>query len=179
MSKSHSVLPIVPGLLHCWYHLMPFCFALALICFWLNLSLVLSCLLNPRALAVDFEQVIVPVICFLVICFLPCLLTRYWLFYVSSRCVSSFVSFAFPVCSLNLNRSSFRFYYIWHCLLTRHWFGQCQQHLYIEIILQSNSGSMAADFEQVTVSIRLFFTWLMCIYIILDKGCHILCFWFE
>ena len=31
------ILPIAPGLLHCWYHLMPFCFALALICFWLNL----------------------------------------------------------------------------------------------------------------------------------------------
>ena len=35
--------------------------------------LVLSCLLNPKVLAGDFEQVIVPVICFL-----PCLLTRYW-----------------------------------------------------------------------------------------------------
>ena len=33
---------------------------------------------------------------------------------------------------------------------------------------------MAADFEQVTVSIRLLFTWVLCIYIILDKGCHIL-----
>ena len=33
---------------------------------------------------------------------------------------------------------------------------------------------MAADFEQVTASIRLFFTWILCIYIILDKGCHIL-----
>ena len=28
--------------------------------------------------------------------------------------------------------------------------------------------------QQVTVSIRLFFTWVLCIYIILDKGCHIL-----
>ena len=37
MSKSHSVLPIAPGLSHCWHHLMPFCFALALICFWLDL----------------------------------------------------------------------------------------------------------------------------------------------
>ena len=43
-----------------------------------HVSLVLSRLLNPSALAVDFEQVIVPVICFLVICFLFCLLTRYW-----------------------------------------------------------------------------------------------------
>ena len=42
-----------------------------------HVPLVLSCLLNPSALAADFEQVIVPVICFLVICFLPCLLTRY------------------------------------------------------------------------------------------------------
>ena len=40
--------------------------------------------------------------------------------------------------------------------------------------MQYNFGSMAADFEQVTVSIRLFFTWLLYIYIILDKGCHIL-----
>ena len=38
---------------------------------------VLSCLLNLSSLAADFEQVIFPVICFLVICFLPCLLTKY------------------------------------------------------------------------------------------------------
>ena len=41
-------------------------------------------------------------------------------------------------------------------------------------ILQYNSGSMAADFEKVTVSIRLVFTWLLCIYIILEKDCPIL-----
>ena len=46
--------------------------------------------------------------------------------------------------------------------------------LYIEVILQYNSGSIAADFEQVIVLIRLFFTWVLCIYIILEKGCHIL-----
>ena len=40
--------------------------------------------------------------------------------------------------------------------------------------LQYNSGSVAADFEQVTVSISLFFTWVLCIYMILDKSCHIL-----
>ena len=28
--------------------------------------------------------------------------------------------------------------------------------------------------QQVTVSIRLFFTWLLCIYIILDEECYIL-----
>ena len=33
---------------------------------------------------------------------------------------------------------------------------------------------MAADFEQVAVLVRLFFTWVLCIYIILDKGCHTL-----
>ena len=33
---------------------------------------------------------------------------------------------------------------------------------------------MTTDFEHVTVLIRLFFTWVLCIYIILDKGCHIL-----
>ena len=33
---------------------------------------------------------------------------------------------------------------------------------------------MAADFEQVTVSMRLFFTCFLCIYIILGKGYHIL-----
>ena len=47
--------------------------------------------------------------------------------------------------------------------------------MYIGVIFQYNSGSMATDSEQVTVSIRLFFTWALCIYIILDKGCHILC----
>ena len=33
---------------------------------------------------------------------------------------------------------------------------------------------MAADFEQVTISISLFFTWVLCIDIILEKCCHIL-----
>ena len=46
--------------------------------------------------------------------------------------------------------------------------------MYIGVILQYNYGSMAADFEQVTISIRLFFTWVLYIYIILDKDCHIL-----
>ena len=32
---------------------------------------------------------------------------------------------------------------------------------------------MAGDFEQVTISIRLFFTWVLRNYIILDKGCDI------
>ena len=30
------------------------------------------------------------------------------------------------------------------------------------------------DFEQDTISIRLFFTWVLCIYLILDEGCYIL-----
>ena len=46
--------------------------------------------------------------------------------------------------------------------------------MYIGVILQDNSGSITADFEQVTVSIRLFFTWVLCMCIVLDKGCHIL-----
>ena len=37
LSKLHSILPIAPGLLHCWHHLMLFCFVFALICFWLRL----------------------------------------------------------------------------------------------------------------------------------------------
>ena len=32
---------------------------------------------------------------------------------------------------------------------------------------------MATDFKQITVSVRLYFTWVLCIYIILDKRCHI------
>ena len=69
------------------------------------------------------------------------------MFHVCSTCVTAFVSFVFTVCWMTLNMSLFRFYCIWHCLLTRHWFAQCPQHLYIGIILQY--------------------------YIILDKGCHI------
>ena len=93
---------------------------------------------------------------------------------MSAAHVTGFGSFEFTVCWLTLNRSLLQFYCIWHCLLTRHWFVQYQQHLYIVVILQYNSGSMAADFGQVTVSIHLFFTWVLCFYIILDKDCHIL-----
>ena len=46
--------------------------------------------------------------------------------------------------------------------------------MYIGVILQCNYGSMVADFEQVIVSISLFFTWVLFIYIIIDKGCHVL-----
>ena len=46
--------------------------------------------------------------------------------------------------------------------------------MYIGVILQYNSGSVAAGFKQVTVSLRLFFIWVLSIYIILDKGYHIL-----
>ena len=53
-----------------------------------------------------------------------------------------------------------------------------------------NPSALAANFEQIVVPVllylvlfvnqtliclRLFFTWVLCIYIILDKGCHILC----
>ena len=40
----------------------------------------------------------------------------------------------------------------WHCVLTRHWIVQGQQRLYIGVILQYNSGSVAVDFEQVNKS---------------------------
>ena len=35
--------------------------------------------------------------------------------------------------------------------------------------------------QQVAVSVRLLFTWILCIYIILDKGWlpYFVCFWFE
>ena len=46
----------------------------------------LSCLRNPNALAADFEKVIVPVICFLVICYLSCLLAKF-MSHVSSTCI--------------------------------------------------------------------------------------------
>ena len=45
--------------------------------------------------------------------------------------------------------------YHWGYLVVKFWFNGCY-------------------FEQVTVSICLFFTWVLCIYIILDKGCRIL-----
>ena len=135
-------------------------------CYWYYLV----CLIPGHWLLTCYlKQVIV-----LVICFLPCLLTRYWFIYVSNTCVISFVSFAFTVCGITLNRSLVRFHCIWHHLLTRYWCVQCQQHLYNRVILQYNSGKMAAEFEQVTVLIRLFFTWILCIYIILGEGCHIL-----
>ena len=88
------------------------------------------------------------------------------MFHVNSLCVTSFVSFAFTVCWLTLNRSLFWFYCIWHCLLTRHWFAQCQQHLYIWIV--------QILLLTLNKSIRLFFTWLLCIYDILDNGWRIL-----
>ena len=112
----------------------------------------LVCLIPGHGLLTCYlKQVIV-----LVICFLPCLLTRYWFIYVSSTCVTSFIAFAFTVCGLNLNRSLFRFHCIWHHLLTRYWFVQYQQLLHNRVILQYNSGKMTAEFEQVTVLIHFF-----------------------
>ena len=133
-----------------------------------HVPLVLSCLVNSSTLAATLNRSLFRL-------FVSWLV---WqpdtdLFRVSSTCVNSFVSFTFTVCWLTLNRSLFRFCCIWHFLLTRHWFFQCQQLLYIGIILQYNSDPVAADFEQVTVSIRLFFTWVLCVYILLDKSCHI------
>ena len=40
--KVSSILSIAPGLLHCWHHLLAFYFALALICFGLNVIVQLT-----------------------------------------------------------------------------------------------------------------------------------------
>ena len=64
-----------------------------------HMPLMLFCLLNPSALAANFEQVIVPVICFL-----PCLLTRCLFVSFLQPFVTGFVSFAFTVCFVTLNR---------------------------------------------------------------------------
>ena len=133
----------------------------------------LVCLI-PAHWLLDFKQVIVPVICFLVIFFLPCLLTRNWFVSCQQHMCHRFCLLCIYGVLVDFG-SLFRFYCIWHRLLTRHWFAQCQQHLYVGVILQYNFGSVTAEFEQVIVSIRLFFTCVLCIYIILDKGCHILC----
>ena len=130
---------------------------------------------NPSVLAAafEFEQDIVPIICFLVICFLSCLRKRYWFGLCQRHMCHRFCLLCIYGVLAALNRSLFRFYYIWQFFLTRHWFVQCQQHFNIGVILQYNSDSMVAEYEQVTISIHLLFTWVLCIYIILDKGCHI------
>ena len=138
-----------------------------------HLPLVLSCLLNPSTLTADFEHVIVPVICFLVICFLPCLLTRYW-FVSCQQHVSSVLSPFLLRCVVYL------------------WTGCCSSFIaagtvcYLDIDLFTVSSTCTSGLScsiilvqwllvwQVTVSIRLFFTWVPCIYIILDKVCNIL-----
>ena len=94
-------------------------------------------------------------------------------FHVSSTCVTGFVSFAFVVFWLTLNRSLFWFYCIWHCLLTRHWFVQCQQHLYIGVVLQYNFGSMAALWTSHRFNTFIFHFGTVYL-VLLHKGCHIL-----
>ena len=44
-----------------------------------------------------------------------------------------------------------------------------RQHLSLFMFL-----SYGVLWQHATVSVRLFFIWVLCIYIILDKGCHIL-----
>ena len=87
-----------------------------------HVPLMLSWLLNTSALAADVEQVVVLAICFLVISFLPCLLTRYWFVSCQQHMCHQFVFFSLRMCWMTLNRSLFRFYCIWHSLLTRHRF---------------------------------------------------------
>ena len=40
--------------------------------------------------------------------------------------------------------------------------------------MQYNSGSMASTLNKSPFQYVFFFSWVLCIYIILDKGCHIL-----
>ena len=98
-----------------------------------HVPLVLSCLLNPSALATVFKQVIAPVICFLVIRFLPCLLTRYWFVSCQQHLCHRFCLLCIYDVLADLNRSLFLFYCLWHCLLTRHWFVQCSSTCILEL----------------------------------------------
>ena len=136
-----------------------------------HVLLVLTWLFNTSALAADSEQVIFPVICFLL-----CLLTRYWFLSCQQHMSHRFRLLCIYGVFADFEQAIVPVLLYWHYLLTRYWFAKCQEHLYIEAILQYNSGSIAADLEQVIVLIRLFFTWVLCIYIILEKGCHFLCF---
>ena len=131
------------------------------------------CLHDPDILAVDSEQVIAPVICFLVIRFLPCLLSRYWFVSYQQHMCPGFFSFAFTLCWLTLSKSLFRFYCIWHCLLTGHWFVQCSRTCKLGlsrsiILVQWLLLGTSHCFN------RFVFIWILCIYIILDKVCYIL-----
>ena len=47
-------------------------------------------------------------------------------------------------------------------------------HVYVRTYLFFMFLSYGILWQQVTVSVGLFFTWVLCIYIILDKGCNIL-----
>ena len=78
----------------------------------------------------------------------PALFANQILICFSSTYVAGFVSFAFTVRWLTLSRSLFWFYCIWNCLLTRYWFVQWQQHLYIGVNSLYNSGSMAATWNK-------------------------------
>ena len=98
-----------------------------------HVSLVSSCLLNPNALEADFEQVIVPVIYFLVICFMPCLLTRHWFVSCQQHTCHQFRLLCIYGVLADFEQVIIRFHCICYCLLTRHWFVQCQQHLCIGV----------------------------------------------
>ena len=86
-----------------------------------NVSPVLRCLLSPSALAAEFEN---RSLFWLFVSWLfvsPALLAKQTdLFHIRRTCVTGFISFAFTVCWLTLNRSLIRFYYTWYFLLTKH-----------------------------------------------------------
>ena len=72
-----------------------------------------------------------------VICFLPCLLTRYRFVSCQQHKRHRFCLLCIYGVLATLNRSLFRFYCIWNCLLTRHWFvsSTCTLRLSCSIIL--------------------------------------------
>ena len=72
LSKPRSILPIAPGLLHCWHHLMLLCFPFAFICFWLNLIVQftpessLSCTDQCKVSTEDSDYVILQMVALIV-----------------------------------------------------------------------------------------------------------------
>ena len=125
-----------------------------------HVPLVLSCLLNPNALAADFEQVIVPVICFLVICFMPCLLTRHWFVSCPQHMCHQFRLLCIYGVLADFEQVIIPVLLYLLLLLTRHWFVECQQHLCIRVILQYNSGSCALGLSCSIILVQQFNTFI-------------------
>ena len=132
-----------------------------------HVILVLSFLRNSNTLAADFKQVIIPDSYFL-----PCYLTRHWFLSCQQRmwhwfCVLCiFDVFDAKFQPFNISTSLFCFFIVpgTACELDIDLFNasstcalELSNSCIITVQLQYNSCSMAAKFEQATVSIRLFF----------------------